>query len=101
MDRKLNEFLALTQGTHSVTQYAQMCNRPSQYAGYHIDTDQKRMDRFRRGLNSRLKDRLNPIKTGSYNKLVNLAITQEYWINARRSTKYPQDLLQHPPRDSA
>jgi hypothetical protein len=49
MDRKLNEFLALTQGNRTVLQYAQAFNDLCQYAGYHADTDEKKRDRFRRG----------------------------------------------------
>jgi predicted PolB exonuclease-like 3'-5' exonuclease len=75
LDHKLSEFLAFTQGTHTVLQYAQQFNNLCQYAGYHMDTDQKKMDRFHRGLNTKLKDRLNPVKTATYNELVNLAIT--------------------------
>ena len=56
MDRKLNEFLALTQGTHTVMQYAQAFNQLCQYGGYHVDTDAKKRDRFRRGLNTKLKE---------------------------------------------
>ena len=40
MDRKLNEFLALTQGNRTVLQYAQAFNDLCQYAGYHADTDE-------------------------------------------------------------
>jgi hypothetical protein len=42
MERKLNEFLALTQGTHTVLQYAQTFNHLCQYAGYHADSDAKK-----------------------------------------------------------
>jgi hypothetical protein len=49
MDRKLNEFLALTPGNMTVLQYAQAFNDLCQYAGYHVDTDEKKRDRFRRG----------------------------------------------------
>jgi len=35
MDRKLNELLALTQGTRTVMQYAHAFNHLYQYAGYH------------------------------------------------------------------
>jgi len=87
MERKLNEFLALTQGTHTVLQYAQAFNNLCQYAGYHADTDAKRRDRFRRGLSTNLKERLNPIKVDTYNELVNLAITQEDCIMAHRADK--------------
>jgi hypothetical protein len=44
MERKLNEFLALTQGTRTVLQYAQVFNNFYQYAGYHADTDAKKRD---------------------------------------------------------
>jgi hypothetical protein len=87
IDRKLSEFLVLTQGTRSVSQYAQQFTYLSQYAGYHVDSDEKRMDRFRRGLNAKLREHLNPIKTRSYTELVNLAITQEDCINARQAEK--------------
>ena len=74
MDRKLNEFLALTQGNRTVLQYAQAFNDLCQYAGYHADTDEKKRDRFRRGLNTKLRDRLNTVRANSYNELVNMAI---------------------------
>ena len=54
-DRKLNEFLALNQGTRTVLQYAQAFNDLCQYAGYHADSDEKKRDRFRRGLNTKLR----------------------------------------------
>ena len=87
MERKLNEFLALTQGTCTIIQYAQAFNNLCQYAGYHADTDAKRRDRFRRGLSTKLKERLNPVKVYTYNELVNLAITQEDCIMAHRADK--------------
>jgi hypothetical protein len=54
--RKLNEFLNLTQGTRTVMQYAQAFNHLCQYAGYHADTDARKRDRFRQGLNTKLKE---------------------------------------------
>ena len=77
MDRKLNEFLALTQGNRTVLQYAQAFNDLCQYAGYHADTDEKKRDRFRRGLSTKLCDRLNTVRANNYNELVNMAISQE------------------------
>ncbi len=44
MDCKLNEFLALTQGSRTVLQYAQAFNDLCQYVGYHADTDEKKRD---------------------------------------------------------
>jgi hypothetical protein len=87
LDRKLNEFLALTQGTHTVLQYTQAFNDLCQYAGYHADSDEKGRDRFRRGLNTKLRERLNFIRADSFNELVNLAISQEDCIVAHRAEK--------------
>jgi hypothetical protein len=75
LDRKLNEFLALTQETHTVLQYAQAFNDLCQYAGYHVDSDEKKMDNFRRGLSTKLHERLNTVRANNYNELVNLAIS--------------------------
>jgi hypothetical protein len=56
IERKLNEFLTLTQGTRTVPQYAQVFNHLCQYAGYHADTNVRKRDRFHRGLNTKLKE---------------------------------------------
>jgi predicted PolB exonuclease-like 3'-5' exonuclease len=80
LDRKLNEFLALNQGTRTVLQYAQAFNDLCQYAGYHADSDEKKRDHFRRGLNTKLRERLNTVRADSFNELVNLAISQEVCI---------------------
>jgi hypothetical protein len=87
LDRKLNEFLALTQGTCTVLQFAQAFNDLCQYAGYHVDSDEKKRDRFRRRLNTKLRERLNTIWADSFNELVNLAISQEDYIVAHRAEK--------------
>jgi hypothetical protein len=87
IERKLNEFLNLTQGTRTVTQYAQVFNHLCQYAGSHADTDARKRDHFRRGLNTKLKEWLNLVKADNFNELVNMAITQEDCISAHRAEK--------------
>jgi hypothetical protein len=87
IERKLNEFLNLTQGTRTVTQYAQVFNHLCQYAGSHVDTDACKRDHFRRGLNTKLKEWLNLVKADNFNELVNMAITQEDCISAHRAEK--------------
>jgi hypothetical protein len=42
-----------------------------------VDTDMKKMELFREGLNSKLAERLNLVKFDSYPMLVNKAISQE------------------------
>jgi hypothetical protein len=49
VERKLNELLALKQGSDSVFEYAQKFNNLCEYGGYHVDMDEKKMDHFRRG----------------------------------------------------
>jgi hypothetical protein len=87
MERKLNEFLALTQGTLTVLQYAQTFNHLCQYAAYHADNDAKKQERFRRGLNTKLKERLNLVKANTFSELVNMALTQEDCITAHHAKK--------------
>jgi hypothetical protein len=87
IEQKLNEFLALTQGNRTVLQYAHAFNHLCQYAGYHADTDAKKRDRFRHGLNTKLKERLNLVRADNFNELVNMAITQEDCISAHRAEK--------------
>jgi hypothetical protein len=87
MDRKINEFLALTQESRTVLQYAQAFNDLCQYAGYHTNTNEKKRDRFRRGLNTKLCDRLNTVRANNYNELVNMAISQEDCITAHQVEK--------------
>jgi hypothetical protein len=87
MGQKLTEFLALTQGTRTVLQYAQAFNHLCRYAGYYADNDAKKQDRFRRGLSTKLKECLNLIKANTFSELVNMALTQENCITAHRAEK--------------
>jgi len=58
-------------------QYAQAFNTLSQYAGYHVDTDEKKQACFRQGLSSKLQDCLAMMKFDTFRELVNGAIIQE------------------------
>jgi predicted PolB exonuclease-like 3'-5' exonuclease len=75
LHHKLNEFLSLTQGTRTLLQYAQAVNNLCQYTGYHADSDEKKRDCFHRGLNTKLRARLNTVRADSFNELVNLALS--------------------------
>jgi predicted PolB exonuclease-like 3'-5' exonuclease len=87
LDRKLNEFLALTQGTRIVLQEAQAFNDLCQYVGYHAGSNEKKRDHFQMGLNTKLHEHLNAVRANSYNELVNLAISQEDCILAHQAKK--------------
>jgi hypothetical protein len=77
MDRKMRELLALRQGSDTVYCYAQKFNSLCQYGGHHVDTDAKKMERFRDGLGGKLYERLNLLEPANFHELVNKAISQE------------------------
>ena len=87
LEQKLNEFLVLTQENRTMLQYAQVFDHLCQYAGYHADSDAKKQDHFRRGLNTKLKERLNLVRPNNFNELVNMDITQDDCITAHRAEK--------------
>jgi hypothetical protein len=70
-----------------VYQYAQKFNNLCQYGGYHVDTDMKKMELFREGLDSKLAERLNLVKFDSYPMLVNKAISQEDAIKGAQAER--------------
>jgi hypothetical protein len=51
-----------------VYQYAQKFNSLCQYGGHHVDTDDKKMERFRDGLNGDLYERLIVLEPNSYHE---------------------------------
>jgi hypothetical protein len=77
MDRKMRELLALRQGSDTVYHYAQKFNSLCQYNGHHVDTDAKKIERFRDGLDGKLYELLNLLEPDSFHELVNKAISQE------------------------
>jgi hypothetical protein len=87
MRRKMAEFLALKQGNNTVLQYAQTFNQLAQYGGFHVDTDEKRQDYFKRGLNTKLQDKLALVTCNNFTELVNKAITQEDATLAHKADK--------------
>ena len=62
LNRKLTEFLDLKQGSMSVMDYVNKFNYLSQYAGTHVDTDEKKRDHFYCGLSCSLQE----LYTGNY-----------------------------------
>jgi hypothetical protein len=74
---KLNEFLDLEQGNHSVFDYTRQFNTLAQYGSYHVDTDEKKANLYRAGLTIHLWERLVHLSSLLYNELASAAIDQE------------------------
>ena len=71
---KVEEFLNLKQESKSVMEYANIFNHLAQYAAHHVDTDEKKQDCFKKGLNTKLLMRLAVRTFTSYSDLVSKAI---------------------------
>jgi hypothetical protein len=54
----------------------------AQYGGHHVDTDAKKAELYRKGLNIQLQGRLIQNLSLSYNDLANTAIDQEGTMKA-------------------
>jgi hypothetical protein len=77
LNRKLSEFLDLKQGSLSVMEYANKFNHLAQYAGTHVDTDEKKRDRFYHGLSCILQKELYTRNYQTFGTLMNAAIAME------------------------
>jgi hypothetical protein len=80
--RNLVEFLELHQGNRSVYDYTQEFNNLAQYEGHHMDSDAKKAELYRKGLNIQLQDRFVQNLSLSYNDLASTAIDQEGTMKA-------------------
>ena len=58
LNRKLSKFLELKQGNMTVMEYVNKFNHLAQYAGTHVDTNEKKMDHFNHGLSCILQEKL-------------------------------------------
>jgi hypothetical protein len=85
--RKLLEFLDLLYGNHSVYEYAQEFNNLVQYGGHPIDTDEKKVKLYRKGLTIQLQDCLILSPNLSYNNLASAATDQEGTMKACEAAK--------------
>jgi hypothetical protein len=62
-----------------VYEYSNKFNHLSQYASYHVDTDEKKMSLFRQVLSPVLREHLMLFWGCTLNKLVSASIKQEEW----------------------
>jgi hypothetical protein len=77
MHHKQQEFLDLQQGPNSVYEYNKKFNYLVQYGAHHLDTNEKKSEQFRKGLNAQLQERLVLFHVLTFNTLVSSAIDQE------------------------
>ena len=77
LNRKLTEFLDPQQGSLSVMDYVNKFKHLSQYAGTHVDTNEKKRDHFYRSLSCSLQKELYTGNYQTFGAMMNVAISME------------------------
>jgi hypothetical protein len=84
---KLGEFLALNQGTKTVTQYLHAFNNLCRYAPDMVDTDAKRIASFKRGLSPKMMKHVGTNNRTRFNDFISDCLKQEKNNNAYTASK--------------
>ncbi|XP_041011310.1 uncharacterized protein LOC121255088 [Juglans microcarpa x Juglans regia] len=79
-ESRARQFMDLTQGTMTVDQYATKFMELSRYASYLIPDEEKKAEKFERGLDWRIRDRVRALKIRNFSELVNRATIVEEGI---------------------
>jgi hypothetical protein len=74
---KLGEFLALNQGTKTMTQYLHAFNNLSRYASDMVNIDAKKVASFKRGLNPKMMKHVGTNMRTGFNDFVSDCLKQE------------------------
>jgi hypothetical protein len=84
---KLGEFLALNQGTKTVTQYLHAFNNLCHYALDMVDTDAKKIASFKRGLGPKMMKHVGTNTRARFNDFISDCLKQEKNNNAYTTSK--------------
>ena len=79
--------MRLTQGTKTLTEYMHAFNNLSRYAPGFVDTKEKKIESFKRGLGTKLMKTMANSKCTTYNKFISDALTQENHNNMHVAAK--------------
>ena len=74
---KVAEFMRLTQGIKTLTDYMHAFNNLSRYALSFINTEEKMIESFKRGLSTKLMKTMANLRCTTYNEFISDALTQE------------------------
>ena len=84
MHMKVAEFMRLTQGTKTLTEYMHAFNNLSCYAPGFVDTEEKKI---KRGLSTKLMKTMANSRCTTYNEFISDALTQENQNNLHAVVK--------------
>ena len=84
---KATEFMRLTQGTKTLTEYMHAFNNLSRYAPEFVNTKEKNIESFKWGLGTKLMKTMTNSRCATYNEFVSDALTQENLNNLHATSK--------------
>ena len=87
MSMKVAVFMRLTQGTKTLTEYMHAFNNLSRYAIGFVDTEEKKIESFKRGVGTKLMKSMANSRCTTYNEFVSDALTQENQNNLHAAAK--------------
>jgi len=87
MAMKVSEFMRLTQGNKSMNEYLQEFNNLSRYAPSHVDTEEKKIESFKRGLNTKMAKTMGISLRTTFNAFISDCLTQENNNNLHAASK--------------
>ena len=84
---KATEFMRLAQGTKTLTEYMHAFNNLSHYAPGFVDTEEKKIESFKRGLGTKLMKTMANSRCTMLNEFISDALTQENHNNLHVAAK--------------
>ena len=84
---KAAEFMKLTQGTKTLTEYMHAFNNLSIYALEFVNIEEKKIESIKRGLGTKVMKTMANAKCATYNEFVSDALTQENQNNLHAVAK--------------
>ena len=75
MRMKAIEFMKLTQGTNTLTEYMHAFNNLSRYDPEFVNTKEKKIESFKQGLGTKLMKTMANSRCATYNEFVSDALT--------------------------
>ena len=87
MRMKAAEFMRLTQGTKTLMEYMLAFNNLSHYAPGFVDTEEKKIESFKRVLSTKLMKTMANSRCTTYNEFISDALTQENHNNLHAAAK--------------
>ena len=87
MRMKAAEFMRLTHGIKTLTEYMRAFNNLSRYAPEFVNTEEKKIESFKRGLGTKLMETMANSRCATYNEFVSDALTQENQNNLHAVAK--------------